>query len=313
MVRSPGFEPGITSLEDQTGTSSGFPFSPATLIIDYGDVKTDFLKWLESRHFSEVYFKGILSYLERYVKVLQKPMDVAQIFMGLTDGQRHQLNRAVRALFNFYEFLGMDKQFLEVLRNAAPKDVVGFDVNVPSEELIVASLKLAGKAYQHKYKAAFNLAVDSGLRITEMASFIKNFDAAKLENFTGFHVAPLGYFRGTKLAYFAFFTDYTFNLLQGIQRRDIEFFEDMKIRNYFRNLKGFESMTRFKYLRKFANDTMTSEELNIPESTADFIQGRTPKSVAARHYMQLKRKAIQFYPRYAEYITRLRQKAGLTA
>jgi intergrase/recombinase len=56
---------------------------------------------------------------------------------------------------------------------------------------------------------------------------------------------------------------------------------------------------------------MTSEELNIPESVADFIEGRTAKSVGARHYMQLKRKAIEFYPRYARYVTELRRKAGL--
>jgi len=66
-----------------------------------------------------------------------------------------------------------------------------------------------------------------------------------------------------------------------------------------------------KYLRKFANDIMTSEELNIPESVADFIQGRVPKTVGARHYMQLKRKAIQFYPRYASYLNQLRQKVGV--
>ena len=52
-----------------------------------------------------------------------------------------------------------------------------------------------------------------------------------------------------------------------------------------------------------------SVQLNIPESVADFIQGRVPKSVGARHYMQLKRKAIRFYPRYAEYIAELRRKA----
>jgi intergrase/recombinase len=69
------------------------------------------------------------------------------------------------------------------------------------------------------------------------------------------------------------------------------------------------AVVTWKHLRKFAFDTMTDEELNIPESVADFIQGRTPKSVGARHCMKLKRKAIKFYLRYAEYITRLRQKA----
>jgi len=70
-----------------------------------------------------------------------------------------------------------------------------------------------------------------------------------------------------------------------------------------------KDVVTWKYLRKFAFDVMTSEELNIPESVADFIQGRTPKSIGARHYMKLKRKAIQFYPRYAEYVMELRQKA----
>ena len=53
---------------------------------------------------------------------------------------------------------------------------------------------------------------------------------------------------------------------------------------------------------------MTSEQLNIPESVADFIEGRTAKSVGARHYMNLKRKAIQFYPRYSTYVTNLKSK-----
>ena len=77
--------------------------------------------------------------------------------------------------------------------------------------------------------------------------------------------------------------------------------------------KKFKNVISWKYLRKFAFDIMTSESLNIPESVADFIEGRTPKTVGARHYMQLKRKAVRFYARYAEYITELKQKAGLLA
>jgi len=32
---------------------------------------------------------------------------------------------------------------------------------------------------------------------------------------------------------------------------------------------------------KLVNDTMISEKLNIPESVADFIRGRVPKSIGA--------------------------------
>ncbi|MDH5690215.1 MAG: integrase, partial [Candidatus Bathyarchaeota archaeon] len=62
-----------------------------------------------------------------------------------------------------------------------------------------------------------------------------------------------------------------------------------------------------KYLRKYAFDKMI--ELEIPESVADFIEGRVPQRIGAKHYMALARQAEKYYPRYAEYITRLRQKA----
>jgi len=50
-------------------------------------------------------------------------------------------------------------------------------------------------------------------------------------------------------------------------------------------------------------------ELGVPESIADFFEGRTPKTIGAKHYMILLRQAKQYYQRYAEYIKQLRQKA----
>lgn len=67
-----------------------------------------------------------------------------------------------------------------------------------------------------------------------------------------------------------------------------------------------------KYLRKFAFDKMI--ELEVPESVADFIQGRVPKRIGAKHYMALARQASKFYPRYAEYVETLREgTTGLTS
>jgi len=97
-------------------------------------------------------------------------------------------------------------------------------------------------------------------------------------------------------------TEYTYQLVKraaGASR-----FSDIYIAYWFRK----HDFTRPKYIRKFVNDTMTSEKLNIPESVADFIQGRVPKTIGTKHYMQLKRKADQYYPRYAQYITELGKK-----
>ncbi len=66
---------------------------------------------------------------------------------------------------------------------------------------------------------------------------------------------------------------------------------------------------RCKYLGKFAFDKMI--ELGVPESVADFIEGRTPKTIGAKHYMILLRQAKQYYTRYAKYVTELRRKVGL--
>jgi intergrase/recombinase len=232
-------------------------------------------------------------------------MDVLKIFSGLTVGQQHNLIRALQNLFSFLRAQGFSRDYLDVLRRNLPKDEVGFDLRIPSPEEIVKSLRVMSEACL-KYRALYDLVVDSGLRLVEACRLMSSFKELEVERFDGFCVVPLGYFRRSKLAYFGFMTDNTFRLVEQV-KEEIDWESAV---TYIRKRLG---VVGFKYLRKFANDTMTNEELNIPESVADFIQGRTPKSIGARHYMQLKRKAVQFYPRYAEYITQLRRKAGLTA
>jgi len=43
-------------------------------------------------------------------------------------------------------------------------------------------------------------------------------------------------------------------------------------------------------------------ELEIPESVADFIQGRVPQRIGAEHYMALARQTNRFSGKYAEYL-----------
>jgi intergrase/recombinase len=68
-------------------------------------------------------------------------------------------------------------------------------------------------------------------------------------------------------------------------------------------------VVRCEYLRKFAFDKMI--EFGASESVADFIEGRTPKTIGVKHYMILLRQAKQYYSRYAEYIRQLGEKVTL--
>jgi len=70
--------------------------------------------------------------------------------------------------------------------------------------------------------------------------------------------------------------------------------------------KRYKIKVSWKYSRKFVNDIITSEELNIPESVADFIEGKVLRAIGARHYMGLRRKAIEVCPCYSRYVERLR-------
>jgi len=49
------------------------------------------------------------------------------------------------------------------------------------------------------------------------------------------------------------------------------------------------------FFYKLAFETMISEKLSVPESVADFIEGRVPKKVGARHYTKLLRQADGHY------------------
>jgi intergrase/recombinase len=228
------------------------------------------------------------------------------MFSGLNDSQKRHLANAYRSFFGFCEAQGLaDKQRLDLLRANLPKIKIGIDIDVPPESEVCASLsRLKEMAGEKRVFALYNLLLDSGLRLIEGVKLFNDLcsGSINLEQQGGFWVAPLAEFRGTKLAYYAFISDYTLELVSQCNG----------VMSYKKTMGGIGKhfgVVSYKYLRKFAFDTMTSEKLNIPESVADFIEGRTPKTVGARHYMQLKRKAVQFYPRYLDYVRELRKRA----
>jgi len=281
-VRLPGFEPGSQVWEAFT--------------VDYSRVKNQFFGWMRNEEYSDIFVKDVKGYLERYVsaELLKNPLDVLRIFESVQRGKRH-LALALRTLFNFYEVLGFEKAFLDRLRKALPNIECGIDLRIPTENDIVASLKHLTKA-PVKYQALFSLLLDSGLRLVEGVELINNFKEA--ENVNGFYRCVIAMFRGEKQAYYGHFSEYTLGLIKEVKEKP----DRINGSHYFKKY-GFVAP---KYLRKFAFDKMI--ELEIPESIADFIEGRVPKRIGAKHYMALARQSSKFYPRYMEYITQLRQK-----
>ncbi|MEM3697506.1 MAG: integrase [Candidatus Bathyarchaeia archaeon] len=273
-------------------------------VLSWSETRQLFLQYIEFKRYEAANAKNMVNYLDKFVKEpITAPIDVMKMFSGLSVGQRHHLNRAIRAWLKCLEINkpnGQFKEFLDALRKAIPKDEIGVDIKIPEETQIVSDLKRIASD-PLPYQAEYNLLLDSGLRLVEVVKLLNDFPEA--EHLEGFYRCPVGLFRGSKQAYYCYLTEYTYQLIRKLNEKvkGATLKKWHQTRNY----------TRAKYLRKFANDMITSERLNVPESVADFIQGRVPRSIGAKHYMRLKRKADQFYPRYAEYITELRRKASI--
>ncbi len=141
------------------------------------------------------------------------------------------------------------KEFLDDLRKAIPKDEVGIDIRVPDERIVSDLRRISSKSLRGQ--AVYNLLLDSGLRLVEVIKVLNEFpEAEKLE---GFHCCPIGFFRGTKQAYYCYMTEYTYQLLKRLG-------DKCKItKHYAVRWHRKHNLTRPKYLRKFANDTMTSK------------------------------------------------------
>jgi len=284
VVRPPGFGPGSTAWKNSQD-----------LRLCWTDVKKPFLDYLKAQDYYERTAKDIVSYLDRYSPVITGPLDINSLFSKVTRAKRHVI-LGLRVLFNFYETLGVDKGFLDCLRKALPHVECGIDLKIPVESEIVDSLRKLPSA-PVRYQAVYNLLLDSGLRLVEGIELIGSFKEAELIN--GFYRSNLAMFRGEKQAYYGHFSKKTFDLIGQASNAEMD---EYTVSHYFYKYKYVMP----KYLRKFAFDKMI--ELEIPESIADFIEGRVPKKIGAKHYMALARQAGRFYPRYARYIAKLRRR-----
>ncbi|RLI18169.1 hypothetical protein DRO54_10490 [Candidatus Bathyarchaeota archaeon] len=180
-----------------------------------------------------------------------------------------------------------------------PKDCRFEDRHRPNERQIIESLRKLWRGPE-KYKAVYRLLLESGLRLTEAVRLVNEIHELyeKCENHEKYVCIPLFWERKTKNVYVAYFLLETFNMLLNNRER----LKYKRVSDFCRD----NGLVMPKYVRKFVFDKMV--ELGVPESVADFIQGRAPRSVGARHYANLKRLADKYYPKYAEYLKKLRNK-----
>ncbi|MDH5450988.1 MAG: hypothetical protein OEZ29_04860 [Candidatus Bathyarchaeota archaeon] len=136
MVRPPGFEPGITGLEGLGNNDFQRVLAVSgSQVLSWPRTKQGFLEYVRYKKYNDVYTKGMVSYLDRFVQEIRDPADIMRVFADLSVGQQNQLNRGMRAWFNYLGMTGLaNEEFLDKLRylgrgkkpeGAIVKEVVG--------------------------------------------------------------------------------------------------------------------------------------------------------------------------------------------
>jgi len=251
--------------------------------IDYSSVRDSFTKWMLNKT-SEDYARKMISYLDRFAnQIIKDSEDLVEIIKRSTS--RKNMILALRNLINYcenkgiisYEFANKLKRELKCVRSRT-------DGYVPSDEEVM-------KAYQkfddEDYKVVFKVLMFSGLRVMEAVKFLNEFDEKRLMVDGKVAKYPLFFDREQKKSYFVYLPK---EFALKLRRMDIT---EQGVKKYFQR-RGLPA----KYLRKWNYNFLILN--GVPESVADFIQGRASITVGSMHYLAKVRQADEWYSRIVD-------------
>ena len=186
----------------------------------------------------------------------------------------------VRAYINFLlENEIITEETAIYFRKALPSRKTNPDGYVPTDEDVKKAYE---KIKKERTRTLFQILAFSGIRVTELVKMLTEFDSEKLISDNGISKYPLNYNRGNKRSQYVYMPS---ELAEKLHRHYLH--KDtisLEVRRY-----GIAP----KYLRKWFYNFLILN--NVPESVADFIEGRAPESVGSMHYLSRVKQADYWY------------------
>ena len=273
-------------------------------------VRAKFIEWLEAEDLSEDYVKDCVRYLDKYMRPIRSPADVVSMFAACKRGRQH-LDRGFRRLLAFYrKIMGFPKAFIEDLKEAIPTIRTGRDTYVPTEEAVITTLRFL-KRGPFKYYLFYWVPLATGIRVKKDAiRLITEANLSKAERIETPHGAyyflKLNWVSRTKAAFVACLPDFVYEMIMKFRESD-EKLTYNAVRCFRARLrrKGI-SIEEPNSMRDFCYNKLL--ELGMPESAADFLNGRGPRTIGGQHYMEMERQIKAYYPKYLAYLKKLEAK-----
>jgi len=133
----------------------------------------------------------------------------------------------------------------------------------------------------------------SGIRKVEGSFLLTNIHKLKTQEMDNFVKISMNYLRNTKNSYFCYLPTIIYEQL-------FKYHKQISVSSLERELKT-KKLIPIKYCRKWFYTKCI--ELGVPESIADYYQGRVSNSVGGNHYLSRQMLADKNYVCVAQYVT----------
>ncbi len=224
---------------------------------------------VNSRKVSSKYARNILSYARKPLTTSQNYSVLAYRLMLHYIEDRYDVD-----VHNYLRLLKLHRK--------------GIDLKIPSSEDVLKSLEYLRniETRKHDYYQLYLLLLASGIRLSEAQLFLDNYSFPYTDH-GDVRVYTVNYQRGSKAVFYVF------------TPRWLRLRQDKGVR-WDINGPHRKVPVKPKYIRKFFATKMF--ELGVSAEVIDFIQGRTPRSILARHYLNLLPQAVENYKKYARWL-----------
>jgi len=269
----------------RTHDPKGERLSRLNLKVYYKQNKKTFKEWLFKR-IDKKTAETYLYYLDKYLGNVYSSKDMQELLINIESG-RNWFVKAVRNLLNFAEERDdFTLEYLTKMRRVLKVQKTGVrEVFITNEEII--------EAYKHIkdcVKAIFKLMVYSGVRLSQIYRILGDLDHSKFvikNKITRYPIAEIS--KGEKKGFWVY-----------MPRDFINELENVELPYSYNKL---QKMVRFgrvcpNTIRKWNYNFLILNE--VPESVADFIQGRSSVTVGSAHYLNKTKHADEWYSKIVD-------------
>ncbi len=259
----------------------------------YKKYKKQFIKFFEKRikkgELSKKTAKEYISSIESHLKDIFYPDELEELILNVRG------DKFAKGLRNFFNFLEEEKGITAIngvsLDKWRDKTFIrkykAREEFISDEELREAFYSYIRKINDEEIELVFLALVYSGLRLKHVVEALQQFDASKVVEVNKIVKRyPVGFVsKGKKKAFWLYYPSW------------LELKKINKGYNFFKDNLAYERVSA-NTIRKWNYNFLILN--GVPESVADFIQGRASVTVGSSHYLAKTKQADEWYSRIVD-------------